>query len=1041
MSLPVNTMSNGKSTAEDTIFDNATLGKKSNKNFKVCIRVRPLIQREIESREEPCIEINSILNTIAIYKPKKTNPERNEPISTLVSHNEGDGATTEHTFSFDKTFSAEVTQADLYSCSIRPVVLNILEGYNGTIIAYGQTSAGKTYTMEGSNKDDLDCRGIIPRAAEDIFSYIERSSNAKSKFLVRASFLQIYNEILQDLLDPRELQSNQTKKEPLKIREYPHGNQVQGLIEEVVRSPNDIVSIMKRGSYLRTTASTKLNPFSSRSHAIFSIIVEHAEISTVTKKQMITIGKLNLVDLAGSERVKESGAEGRQFEEACKINSSLTALGKVILSLTSQGLRSHIPYRDSKVTLMLRDSLGGNCRTTLITNITPASSNYSESLGTLRFANTAKSVKNDAKVNQDMSEQGLLLAYEKELQRLKAELAKAAGAELSSSQGSNKLRQLKSQLEGANIEKKAIQDELIARENEITESRMQQESLVNKISHLENQLLTGGQVASTSVRETEEFKVAIEEVEQQMKGKVDELSNENQSLKREKEALKKRESDLISKLENINFNRTSIDYTVNPTQVTQVEEIQEYLNAMCHPQSGIKLVGSDLSSGFTGYSACMWFMSNILGIDTPEKASQIGQQLVEYGVLQSSTDQSYFIANDNIFYFDFSYLTDISYLRRSYVASPVSPTSLQGDVISSMDGRMSGAFSRATNLSDLDFQHSGRDLRHTSQVAPHAYSAMSMAPDVLSESLSALGGGITALHSAAYKGDKVLVKQLVPTHGVDCRDLQGRTPLIFAAMGGRGRCVEMLFRLGANVGTVDNNGRTSLLWAAYYGHFDVIRYLIKSDKSIVNCIDPDGRTALHWATKPENPQGLRVLIKYCKPELILARDKDNSTALIWAVLCVHPDHLSLLLKQCSMADPKICDSQGHNALHYAVSTGQEACCDIILRHSQDIAACPDCSGRLPAHLATENGSLGILHKIISLAGPAFCGVNSADNRQATPLHWASALNRVDMVKLLIEAGADINTKDVRGFTPLHYALQKNFTEIIQVLEEGTPTSS
>lgn len=219
--------------------------------------------------------------------------------------------------------------------------------------------------------------------------------------MVRASYLQIYNEVISDLLKPgwNSLAIREDKKK---------GVFVEGLSEWAVRSPRDIYSLMKDGMRHRATAATRMNDVSSRSHAVFIIIVE--QMTKVGKN--VKVGKLNLVDLAGSERVSVTGATGQRLEESKKINQSLSCLGNVIAALTDSKGRSHIPYRDSKLTRILEDSLGGNCKTTMIAMISPAFDGYSESLSTLKFATRAKKIKNTARVNEDLDERALLRKYE-----------------------------------------------------------------------------------------------------------------------------------------------------------------------------------------------------------------------------------------------------------------------------------------------------------------------------------------------------------------------------------------------------------------------------------------------------------------------------------------------------------------------------------------------------------------------------------------------------------------------------------------------------
>lgn len=267
---------------------------------------------------------------------------------------------------------------------------DILNGYNGTVFAYGQTGAGKSYTMMGSDIDDTDAKGIIPRIVEQIFASIV-ASPGNIEYTVRVSYMEIYMERIRDLLQP------QNDNLPVH-EEKSRGVYVKGLLEIYVSSVQEVYEVMRRGGAARATAATNMNQESSRSHSIFVIDISQKNIESGSAKS----GQLFLVDLAGSEKVGKTGASGQTLEEAKKINKSLSALGMVINSLTD-GKSTHIPYRDSKLTRILQESLGGNSRTTLIINCSPSSYNGEETLGTLRFGVRAKAIKNKAKINAELS--------------------------------------------------------------------------------------------------------------------------------------------------------------------------------------------------------------------------------------------------------------------------------------------------------------------------------------------------------------------------------------------------------------------------------------------------------------------------------------------------------------------------------------------------------------------------------------------------------------------------------------------------------------
>ncbi|KNE58285.1 hypothetical protein AMAG_05094 [Allomyces macrogynus ATCC 38327] len=269
-------------------------------------------------------------------------------------------------------------------------MIEVLKGYNGTVFAYGQTGSGKTYTMMGSNIDDEANKGVIPRISEQIFdSIVEAPSNLE--FTVKVSYIEIYMEKIRDLLNPT--------NDNLPVHEdKQRGVYVKGLLEVYVASVGEVFEVMRRGQSARIVAYTAMNAESSRSHSIFVITINQKDLTNGSNRS----GRLYLVDLAGSEKVGKTGASGQTLEEAKMINKSLTALGMVINALTD-GKSKHVPYRDSKLTRILQESLGGNSRTTLIINSSPSSFNEAETLSTLRFGMRAKSIKNKAKINAELS--------------------------------------------------------------------------------------------------------------------------------------------------------------------------------------------------------------------------------------------------------------------------------------------------------------------------------------------------------------------------------------------------------------------------------------------------------------------------------------------------------------------------------------------------------------------------------------------------------------------------------------------------------------
>lgn len=257
-------------------------------------------------------------------------------------------------------------------------------------MAYGQTSSGKTHTMLGPDIDDLENRGIIPRMVDGIFSKIETAPD-EIEFTVKVSMIEIYNEKIRDLLDP--------KKVNLKVSDnHKTGVQIKDMTESYVGSENEVFSLLKIGNENRAIGVTDMNSQSSRSHSVFILQIEQKNLNDFSKRN----GKIYLVDLAGSERLSKTGVTGMGLTEAQNINKSLTTLGLVIFKLTD-GKSTHVPYRDSKLTHVLQESLGGNSKTSLIVTCSPSIFNEQETISTLKFGQRAKQIKNNAKVNKELS--------------------------------------------------------------------------------------------------------------------------------------------------------------------------------------------------------------------------------------------------------------------------------------------------------------------------------------------------------------------------------------------------------------------------------------------------------------------------------------------------------------------------------------------------------------------------------------------------------------------------------------------------------------
>ncbi|XP_051876517.1 centromere-associated protein E isoform X2 [Pristis pectinata] len=346
---------------------------------QVCVRLRPPNARERSSQGSSEVHWKTDNQTISQINGAKS-------------------------FNFDRVFHATETTQTVYNEVAHSIVCSITEGYNGTIFAYGQTSSGKTYTMMGN----ADGPGLIPLAICNLFKVINEMQNRE--FLLRVSYMEIYNESVSDLL-------SDSKGRPLEVREDMDRNiYVAELTEEVAVTYDAVMKWVKKGEKNRHYGETKMNERSSRSHTIFRVIVESRD----KDNEAVMVAHLNLVDLAGSERASQTGAEGVRLKEGCNINRSLFVLGQVIKKLSDGQAGGFVNYRDSKLTRILQNSLGGNARTLIICTITPAA--FEETLSTLQFASTAKFMKNTPHVNEVLDDQAMLKRYLKEIAGLKDKL-------------------------------------------------------------------------------------------------------------------------------------------------------------------------------------------------------------------------------------------------------------------------------------------------------------------------------------------------------------------------------------------------------------------------------------------------------------------------------------------------------------------------------------------------------------------------------------------------------------------------------------------
>ena len=409
-------------------------------NIKVGVRCRPLSNTEKGLNESEIVQFSG--NSICVTNPMPAAGE--EP---------------DHIFAYDHLYAQDSESESVFTDMAQPLVEGLFEGFNGTIFAYGQTGSGKTHSMMGNAKDP----GVIPRCAIDIFeraNALLASLGDGASVIVRASYIQIYREVLQDLLG--------NSNEDLKIRRDPKsGTYVQGLSERQLHDADGLTAVIEQGNKRRAVASTLMNSESSRSHAVVIIRLEqeHPADPLHGKGKRKILSKVNLVDLAGSERASKTGATGETLKEAIAINQSLSALGNVINALSDPKAKGHIPYRSSKLTHLLEESLGGNSHTVMLAAISPAGRNYAETFQTLQYASRAKLIVTNAKANTFQEEMKGSPFGAAHMEQMQAQMAAdvAAAQQAAAAQVEQQLQALKAQ----------ASDELVKTQGELAEARAQ----------------------------------------------------------------------------------------------------------------------------------------------------------------------------------------------------------------------------------------------------------------------------------------------------------------------------------------------------------------------------------------------------------------------------------------------------------------------------------------------------------------------------------------------------------------------------------------
>ncbi|KAM5142465.1 kinesin-like protein KIF11 [Mantella aurantiaca] len=493
------------------------------KNIQVVVRCRPFNQLERKANSHSVLEFDAVRKEVSV---------RTGGINDKMG---------KKNYMFDMVFGPSAKQIEVYRSVVCPILDEVIMGYNCTIFAYGQTGTGKTFTMEGERSSEGEftweqdpLAGIIPRTLHQIF---EKLSENGTEFSVKVSLLEIYNEELFDLLSP-----TPDVGERLQMFDDPRNKRgviIKGLEEVTVHNKDEVYHILERGAAKRTTASTLMNAYSSRSHSVFSITI-HMKETTVDGEELVKIGKLNLVDLAGSENIGRSGAVDKRAREAGNINQSLLTLGRVITALVER--TPHIPYRESKLTRILQDSLGGRTKTSIIATVSPASINLEETVSTLEYANRAKNILNKPEVNQKLTKRALIKEYTEEIERLKRDLAVAReknGVYLSSD----------------NYEE--LQGKIVSQEEKIAE-------YIEKIAAVEEELKRVAELFTESKKELEECSTVLQYKEKELE--------ETQQTLQESKLLLSQEEFMVSALETT---EKKLHNTANKLLVTVQETTQD----------------------------------------------------------------------------------------------------------------------------------------------------------------------------------------------------------------------------------------------------------------------------------------------------------------------------------------------------------------------------------------------------------------------------------------------------------------------------------
>lgn len=589
------------------IFMPPKKGGSEREAVKVAVRLRPMSSNEKASNFQEIISIDQSEAAVYIKNPQG---------QTL-------------NFKFDFAFPAGISQEEVYDTTAAPIVSGVLEGFNGTIFAYGQTGTGKTFSMDGKEGE---LRGIMPRAFEHIFDYINANSDSH-QFMVTVTYVEIYNDELRDLL-------TKEQKETLKIREDPqNGVQIKGVCVHKVQCLDDLNALLNFGKKNRKVRKTNMNAESSRSHSILSLNIE--TLTQIEGGNHVRTARLNLVDLAGSERVAKTGAEGMGFKEGVNINYELMILGNCIAALTQKNV-THIPYRDSKLTMLLRDSLGGNARTMMIAAIGPADYNFMESMSTLRYAERAKKIENKPKVNMDPKD-ALLLKYQEELAELQAQLNAGGGGgggqAFASANGvighvgpqksdeevikemeeqlAKQRQQLESASKMAKEEREQLKKELKQQQQKIEDEKAKRSKYEKRLEELKKYAVIGD-----LKKKTEQNEAQIEEYKEKLKQR----EKKALALQKEIEERQKRRENVIEKCDNI---QAQVE-KVNDLFKRNVEQYQNLKLKLPEVQKTIQIDREAMAQNVDMYNKQIELYQKIIDNFIPEKEVEEIRQRFEY---------------------------------------------------------------------------------------------------------------------------------------------------------------------------------------------------------------------------------------------------------------------------------------------------------------------------------------------------------------------------------------------------------------------------